>query len=131
MRRLFFLYSEATHAVWVLEAGLEGPEPASLSTMARGNIDASRVIRAKLYLHYWANRTFLPAGHVLVNPSALIDMPVTLVHGASDWICPLSGAQLVADAIEAAQLMVIPGAGHSPYGADSAQALRESVLAAS
>lgn len=120
---------EATYAVWVLEAGLGGPEPETLPPMTLDEIDASMVQRAKVYLHYWANRTFLPQGHLLVNPQAMNALPVTLVHGASDWICPLSGAQLVADAIETAQLIVIPRAGHSPYGADIGQALRESILA--
>lgn len=120
---------EATYAVWALEAGLAGPEPETLPTMTLDEIDASKVKRAKIYLHYWANKTFLPHGHLLVNPSALIELPVVLVHGASDWICPLSGAQIVATAIEAAQLIVVPGVGHSPYGPDMTQALRESVVA--
>jgi proline iminopeptidase len=118
---------EATYAVWVLEDGLEGPEPEPLATMALDEIDASMVSRAKVYLHYWANKTFLADGHSLVNPAALNDLPVTLIHGASDWICPLSGAQQVAGALEAAQLIVVPGAGHSPYGADMLRTLRESI----
>ena len=120
---------EATYAVWVLEADLEGPEPQTLPTMSLDEIDASMVNRAMIYLHYWANKTFLPHGHLLINPSALIELPVTLVHGASDWICPLSGAQRVADSIEGTQLIVVPGAGHSPYSADMEQALRESIVA--
>ncbi len=120
---------EATYAVWALEAGLEGPEPKTLPTMTLDEIDANMVNRAKIYLHYWANKTFFPQGHLLVDPTALIELPVALVHGASDWICPLSGAQQVADAIEVAQLIVIPGAGHSPYSADMTQVLRESIVA--
>ena len=120
---------EATYAVWVLEAGMEGPEPEPLATIALDEIDASMVSRAKVYLHYWANKTFLAHGHLLVDPAALNDLPMTLVHGASDWICPLSGAQQVVSALEAARLIVVPGAGHSPYGADMLQAVRESILA--
>lgn len=120
---------EATYAVWVLEANLEGPEPQPLPTMSLDEIDASMVNRAMIYLHYWANRTFLPHGHLLINPSALIDLPVVLVHGESDWICPLSGAQQVADSIEGSQLIVVPGAGHSPYGTDMVQALRKTIVA--
>ena len=120
---------EATYAVWALEAGLKGPEPGTLPTMTLDEIDANMVNRAKIYFHYWANRSLLPRGHLLVNPTALIELPVTLVHGAADWICPLSGAQQVAGAIEAAQLTVVPRAGHSPYDADIAQVLRESIVA--
>ena len=120
---------EATYAVWVLEAGLKGPEPEPLPTMTLDEIDAGMVNRAKIYLHYWANKSFLPQGQILVNPTALTGLPVTLVHGAADWICPLSGAQQMAGAIDTAQLMVVPCAGHSPYGADIAQVLRESIVA--
>ena len=121
----------AAHAVWLLEAGLEGRKPVSLARMPPEEINANRINRAKLYLHYWVNKTFLPQGHLLVNPSALIDMPLTLVHGAADWICPLGGAQKVADAITAAKFIVVPREGHSPYAAAMAQVLRESVKALS
>ncbi len=120
---------EAAYAVWVLEADLEGPEPQKLPTMSLDEIDTSMMNRAMIYLHYWANRTFLPQGHLLINPSALIELPVVLVHGASDWICPLSGAQKLADSIEGVQLIVVPGAGHSPYSADMVQVLRETIVA--
>ncbi|MGR9088968.1 MAG: alpha/beta fold hydrolase [Gammaproteobacteria bacterium] len=122
---------EATHAVWVLEAGLEVPEPGALPTLALDEIEPGMINRAKVYLHYWANKTFLPEGHLLINPSALVELPVTMVHGAADWICPLSGAQQVADAIESVRLVVVPGVGHSPYGADMAAVLRESIVALS
>lgn len=120
---------EAAYAVWLLEAGLKGPQPET-PTMSLDEIDEYMVNRAKIYLHYWANRTFLPNGHLLVNPDAMTAMPVTLVHGAADWICPLSGAQQVAGAIEAARLLVIPGAGHSPFDANMTQALKEVVAGA-
>ncbi len=118
---------EATYAVWALEAGLKGPDPETLPMMTLDEIDAGMVGRAKVYLHYWANKSFLPQGHLLVNPSALTTLPVVLVHGASDWICPLSGAEQVAGAIESAKLIVVPDAGHSPYGVDFVQTLRDSI----
>lgn len=122
---------EATRAVWTLEAGLGGHKPVALSEIVREEVDENTINRAKLYLHYWANKTFLPHGHLLVNPSALNDMPLTLVHGSSDWICPLSGARLVADALTGANLIVVPREGHSPYGAAMARVLRETVVALS
>ena len=97
--------------------------------MSLDEIDTSMMNRAMIYLHYWANRTFLPHGHLLINPTALIELPVVLVHGESDWICPLSGAQKVTDSIEGIQLIVVPGAGHSPYSEDMVQVLRESIVA--
>jgi proline iminopeptidase len=119
---------QAAYAVWVLEVGLKGAEPETLPTMTLDEIDAGMLQRAKIYLHYWANRSFLPHGHLLTVPNVLNELPVRLVHGESDWICPLSGAQQVADAIIGSKITVIPHAGHSPYGEAMMQALRESIV---
>ncbi|MGR8948500.1 MAG: alpha/beta fold hydrolase, partial [Gammaproteobacteria bacterium] len=120
---------EATYAVWVLEAGLTEPEPRMPTPMPLHEIDKDMINRAKLYLHYWINKTFLPAGHLLTNPSALAQVFTTFVHGEADWICPLSGVEQVAHKIEAAKLITVPNAGHSPFNADMMHTIREVIMA--
>ena len=120
-----WLQLEATYAVRLLEAGLKGPEPKTQTPITLDELDEDMINRAKIYLHYWAHKTFLRDGHLLVNPSVLNDVSVTLVHGDADWICPLSGAEQVAGGIEAARLIIVPGAGHSIFGKGIAHALQE------
>lgn len=42
-------------------------------------------------------------------------VPVRLLHGSADAVCPLSGARALADALPNAHLTVVSGAGHAPH----------------
>ena len=121
---------EATYAIWLLEAGLAGPEPETQTPVPLNKIDRSMINRAKIYLHYWANKTFLPAGHLLVDPGGLASMPTIFVHGDTDWICPLNGVEQVVAQIKTAKLITVPAAGHSPFSVDMTHAIREAIMAA-
>ena len=121
----------ATYAVWVLEEGLEGAEPESLPAMTLTGIDPAMMQRARIYLHYWAHKTFLTHGQLLFNPGALATMPVVMVHGEADWVCPLSGARQFADSVPSIRLVVVPKAGHSAYDSAVTAVLRDSILALS
>jgi 3-oxoadipate enol-lactonase len=44
-----------------------------------------------------------------------LELPVLLVVGESDRLCPTAAMALIAERIPGAELHVIPGAGHSPY----------------
>ena len=46
---------------------------------------------------------------------AAVDLPVLLVHGERDPICPPAASRAMAAAIPAARLAVLPGAGHAPF----------------
>lgn len=120
---------EATYAVWLLEAGLTGPEPASQAPMPLNEIDIAMINRAKIYLHYWVNKTFLADGDMLLNVGALANVPTLFVHGDADWVCPLNGMEQVARQIKTAKLVTVPGAGHSPFDVDMTHAIREVIKA--
>jgi len=44
-----------------------------------------------------------------------IDLPVLLVHGSEDPICPAGASRAMAGAIRGAELSILPGAGHAPF----------------
>jgi pimeloyl-[acyl-carrier protein] methyl ester esterase len=44
-----------------------------------------------------------------------IDIPVLLVHGAEDSICPIGAAEYMGHRIRNAKLEVVDGAGHAPH----------------
>jgi len=44
-----------------------------------------------------------------------IDVPVLLIHGSADAICPVSAAKFMAQKLPNATLTVLEGAGHAPF----------------
>jgi pimeloyl-[acyl-carrier protein] methyl ester esterase len=44
-----------------------------------------------------------------------IDLPVLLIHGSSDTICPAAASHLMAEMLPDARLAVMAGAGHAPF----------------
>jgi pimeloyl-[acyl-carrier protein] methyl ester esterase len=44
-----------------------------------------------------------------------IDLPVLVVHGERDPVCPVGAARATAAAVPGARLVVLPGAGHAPF----------------
>lgn len=111
---------QALQAVRALETGLSDALPVAFEPEESGpdaahEMDIDELSRARIYLHYWANRKFFDARECLPSPDALGDIPIALVHGQSDWICPLDGARAVCQVLSHAQLIEVPGAGHSPF----------------
>jgi proline iminopeptidase len=77
--------------------------------------------------HYFANELFIPAGHFFDNIDTLASIPVNIVHGRFDEVCPLTQAsRLVAalrDAGSAPATYVVTNAGHSAMERENALAL--------
>jgi len=46
---------------------------------------------------------------------ARLDLPVLLLHGERDPICPVGASRAMADVIPGARLAIVPGAGHAPF----------------
>jgi len=44
-----------------------------------------------------------------------INLPVLLIHGAEDSICPVGAAEFMADHIPLAAIKIIPSSGHAPF----------------
>jgi pimeloyl-[acyl-carrier protein] methyl ester esterase len=44
-----------------------------------------------------------------------LDLPVLLVHGERDAVCPPAASRALAAAIPGARLAIVPGAGHAPF----------------
>jgi pimeloyl-[acyl-carrier protein] methyl ester esterase len=82
----------ARDRVAILAAALPAPDAAS----ARAGLD----LLARVDL-----RAALPA----------MDLPVLVVHGERDPICPVAAGRAVAAAVPGARLVEVPGAGHAPF----------------
>ena len=68
---------------------------------------------ARLEAHYLLHEGFLQTNQLLANMARIRHLPATVIQGRYDVICPPIAAQRLADAWPAAQLVMIPEAGHS------------------
>ncbi len=70
------------------------------------------VEEAVLEAHYYSHNGWITP-ELLLKTARLIRVPVLLVHGRYDMICPASSAILLKEAIPHAKLILVPNAGHS------------------
>ncbi|MDX2415625.1 MAG: alpha/beta fold hydrolase [Bacteroidales bacterium] len=63
--------------------------------------------------YYFANNCFLEEGQLLNNASSIPDIPVTIVHGRYDMLCPPVNAYKLHKALPGSQLIITEKAGHS------------------
>jgi proline iminopeptidase len=78
---------------------------------------------APLEAHYMANRCFLPENYLLANAGRLPAVPVSIVHGRYDVLCPPKDAYELHRRIPDSRLRYVP-AGH----ASSEPAIREALV---
>lgn len=69
---------------------------------------------ARIECHYFVNNTFLPSENYLIeNVGKIRQIPAVIVQGRYDIVCPMMSAWDLHLAWPAAQLRIIPDAGHS------------------
>lgn len=82
---------------------------------------------AQIEAHYFAADLFIPAGHFFDNIAVLAAIPVHIVHGRFDQVCPLTQASRLVAALRGAgaepATYVVTNAGHSAMERDNALAL--------
>ena len=117
-------------ATW--EANVMGiaPRPAPSDT-EEGRADRDRrIARNRIHVHYCRAGFFLGRRGCLDGIEAVDGLPITLIHGEADRICPREGAVLLARLLPQTKLRLVPGAGHLAQDPALAQALREALDAA-
>jgi proline iminopeptidase len=70
---------------------------------------------ARIECHYFVNGAFFPTAHYLLDQARqqLARVPMTLVHGRYDVVCPVSNAVALHQACPHSQLNIVPDAGHA------------------
>ena len=51
----------------------------------------------------------------LIDDISSINLPVLLVHGSSDMVCPVGASRYLMDRLPSVDLEIIEGAGHAPF----------------
>ena len=101
---------QAAHAWDCWEASvmnLPAPPPQEDQRARQQNIAKKRV-----YSHYCHHQFFLGEEGVMTGLSKLKNIPVTLIHGRADMVCPLSAAETLLEALPNGDLIAVD-AGHS------------------
>jgi proline iminopeptidase len=78
---------------------------------------------ARIEAHYFVHNGFLADGELLGNAHRIEHLPCTIVQGRYDVICPPVTAHALARAWPSAELVMVPGAGHSVREPGIARAL--------
>ncbi len=68
--------------------------------------------KAKIETHFAYRRYFLDEGQLLANASRLHPVPVSIVHGSRDLVCPVASAWELHRTLHGSRLIVVPQAGH-------------------
>lgn len=88
-------------------------DPANPSASA-GAASAPEVLASvKVQLHYLANDFFLRPNELLDNLWRIQKLPVIIVQGRMDMVCPPLTAVAVAQGIESSELCIVANGGHS------------------
>jgi proline iminopeptidase len=74
-------------------------------------------------LHYAKNHYFLKENELLENCNKLTHLPITLIHGRADLMCPIESAWKLHQALPQAKYIVLPNAGHIAQGDEMIDAL--------
>lgn len=68
---------------------------------------------ARIESHFFFNDVFLQANQILRDSYRLRNLPGVIIHGRYDMVCPLENALSLHRVWPGAELVVVPGAGHS------------------
>jgi len=118
------LHAALTWSLW--EGVISNMIPETADTGKFGEADFALCF-AQIEAHYFANNLFLPAGHFFDHIATLAAIPVHIVHGRFDEVCPLTQASRLVAALRAAGAepvsYVVTNAGHSAMERENALAL--------
>ena len=68
---------------------------------------------SRLENHYFVNRCWLEEGQLLKNINKLKHIPITIVHGRYDMVCPINQAYAIKQKLPHTKLVIIPNEGHA------------------
>lgn len=93
---------------WAM-ACLELPLPAEPQEV---EIQKTWLRQVRLEVHYFYHQLFLPKHFVCDHLTTLRHLPLAIVHGSHDFLCPPDNAYALHQAMPASHLTMVEGAGH-------------------
>lgn len=117
----------AALAWWRVEASLSGG-PGAVDPV--GKALAALIQRYTVQAHYLRAGCGLQAPPLLDRLAPLHAVPLRIVHGTADRLCPPEGARLVAERLPQATLHWAEGVGHEPFHPSMRAAMADALAAA-
>jgi proline iminopeptidase len=79
--------------------------------------------QVKMELHYARNHYFLAENELLTHCEKLQHLPVTIIHGQQDLVCPIEAGWQLHRVLPQANYVVLPNSGHIAQGEEMIDAL--------
>ncbi|MFI3123589.1 MAG: prolyl aminopeptidase, partial [Methylococcales bacterium] len=79
--------------------------------------------QVKMELHYARNHYFLAENQLLTHCEKLRHLPVTIIHGQQDLVCPIEAGWQLHRVLPQANYVVLPNSGHIAQGEEMIDAL--------
>lgn len=85
----------------------------NFSLLDLDEITAEDIKGTRVMLHYLANNCFIEENQILENTSKLAEIPMRIIHGRYDMVCPLEQAYLLHKALPKSKLEITNFDGHA------------------
>jgi len=118
------LQARLTRAWQAWEAVLDGGPVPDLNVEEHPETVAARIDKYRVQAHYLANACFLGDTWWQGAARALGQMPVALIHGVDDRICPVDSSRAVHAECAGSELHEVPGCRHNPFEAQMLATIR-------
>ena len=82
---------------------------------------------SRIEAHYFKNNCFLKPDYIMKNIEKLKDLPITIIQGRHDVICPPFSAFELKENLNACELMIVDNSGHSAFESGIKKALISSL----
>lgn len=89
--------------------------------------DENLIARYRIQAHYLRHGCFLAPHRLLDAAGTLGEVPVAILHGSADRVCPVHNAHRLHERIAGSELRIVRGAGHDPFHTGMAGALTEAL----
>ena len=84
---------------------------------------AKMVQQVRMELHYAKNRYFIEENRILNHCDKLQQLPIIIIHGRSDLVCPVEAGLSLHQALPDSEFIVLSNSGHVAQGAEMIDAL--------
>lgn len=89
--------------------------------------DDAMIARYRIQAHYLQHGCFIGKDGLLASARALPRLPVAILHGDADLVCPPHNARLLQRCLPASRLRIVASAGHDPFHPGMASALTQAL----